>query len=84
MRQLGDVVSLTEDRWEAFRTARPTLGLEAMQRANTALEKFARTPKPTITDFASFVDAVEVFAGAAARLGQGIQQLTALQERSAK
>jgi hypothetical protein len=84
LRQYGDVISATEDQWEAFKTARPTLGLDAMQRANKALEKFARTRKPTITDFASFVDAVEVFASAAARVGQGVQQLTALQERIPK
>jgi hypothetical protein len=82
LRRLADVVSDTEDQWEAFQTARPAAGLDAMQRANLALEKFARTPRPGITDFASFVDAVEVFAGAAARVGQSVQQLRDLQDRS--
>lgn len=80
----GGVISATEDQWEAFKIARPTVGLDAMQRANTALDTFARTERPTITDFTSFVDAVEVFSAAAARVGQGLQQLTALQERTAK
>lgn len=84
LRRYADVISETEDQWEAFKIAQPTIGLDAMERANIALEKFARTRKPTITDFASFVDAVEVFASAAARVGQGLQQLTALQERAAK
>ena len=82
LRRLGDAISNTEDQWEAFRTARPTNGLEAMQRANLALEKFARTRKPTVTDFASFVDAVEVFSSAAARVGQNLQRLRSLEERS--
>lgn len=80
----GGVISATEDQWEVFKIARPTVGLDAMQRANTALDTFARTARPTITDFASFVDAVEVFSAAAARVGQSLQQLTALQERTAK
>jgi hypothetical protein len=84
LRRYADVISETEDQWEAFKIAQPTLGLDAMQRANTALEKFARTKKPTISDFASFVDAVEVFASAAARVGQGLEQLLLLQERAAK
>jgi hypothetical protein len=84
LRQLADVVSITEDQWEAFQTARPVEGLDAMQRANLALEKFARAPRPTVTDFASFVDAVEVFASAAERVGQGLQQLLKLQERIGK
>jgi hypothetical protein len=84
LRRYADVISDTEDQWEVFKTAQPTSGLAAMQRANTALEKFARTRKPTISDFASFVDAVEVFASAAARVGQGLQQLLSLQQRTAK
>ena len=84
LRQYADVISATEDQWEAFKIAQPTVGLDAMERANAALEKFARTTKPSIADFASFVDAVEVFASAAARVGQGLQQLLALQERTAK
>lgn len=82
LRRLADVVSATEDQWEAFQTARPASGLDAMQRANLALEKLARTPHPRIADFASFVDAVEVFAGAADRVGRAVRQLTDLQDRS--
>ena len=84
LRQYADVIVSTEDQWEAFRIARPTVGLDAMQRANMALETFARNRKPTVADFASFVDAVEVFASAAERVGQGLQQLLALQERTGK
>jgi hypothetical protein len=84
LRKYADAIRAIEDQWEVFQTAQPVTGLEAMQRANTALEKFARTPKPTIVDFASLVDAMEVFASAAARVGQGVQQLAGLQERTAK
>ena len=84
LRRYADVIVSTEDQWEAFRIARPTVGLDAMQRANSALETFARNRKPTVADFASFVDAVEVFASAAERVGQGLQQLLALQERTGK
>ena len=84
LRRLANVVSSTEDQWEAFQTARPASGLDAMQRANLALEKLARTPRPGITDFASFVDAVEVFAGAAARVGESVKQLSALQDRGGR
>jgi hypothetical protein len=84
LRRLANVVSSTEDQWEAFQTARPASGLDAMQRANLALEKLARTPRPGIADFASFVDAVEVFAAAAARVGEGVKQLTALQDRGGR
>ena len=82
LRRLADVISDTEDQWEAFQIARPSAGLDAMKAANLALEKFARTPRPQITDFASFVDAMEVFASAAARLGQGVKRLSDLQERA--
>jgi hypothetical protein len=82
LRRLADAVSAMEDKWEAFQTARPVDGLTAMQQANLALEKFARTPRPNITDFASFVDAVELFASAAERVGQAVQDLKALDERT--
>jgi hypothetical protein len=82
LRRLANVISDTEDQWEAFQTARPAAGLDAMQEANLALETFARTPNPRIADFASFVDAMEVFASAAARLGQGVKRLADLQERA--
>ena len=82
LRRLADVVSGTEDQWEAFQTARPASGLDAMQRANLALETLARTPRPGISDVARFVEAVEVFAGTAERVGQAVRQLTELQDRS--
>ena len=84
LQELGNVVMATEDRWEAFKTARPVVGLEAMQRANLALVKFASTPRPTITDFASFVDAVESFAAIAARVGQAVQTLKTLSEEASQ
>ena len=84
LRRLANVVSSTEDQWEAFQTARPAAGLAAMQQANLALEKLARTSRPGAADFASFVDAVEVFAGAAARVGEAVKQLSALQDRGGR
>jgi hypothetical protein len=82
LRKLAESVSAMEDTWEAFQTARPVDGLAAMQQANLSLEKFARTPRPNVTDFASFVDAVEVFASAAERVGLAVQQLKTLDERT--
>jgi hypothetical protein len=71
----ADLVAETEDRWETFQTARPIDGLDAMQRANTAMVKFAKTPKPTIGDFGSFVDAMEAFASTARRVGEAVRTL---------
>jgi len=79
LNRLGDAIILTEDQFEAFRAAKPDTGLEAMKQANVALEKFARTPHPRQTDVAAFVDAMELFAAVAARLGQDVQQLRELQ-----
>jgi PBP1b-binding outer membrane lipoprotein LpoB len=75
LKAFADAISAGEDRWEAFLTAQPTDGLEAMKRANQALVKFAATPKPNITDFASFVDAMDSFANAASRVGRVVQEL---------
>jgi len=79
LKKLGDAIVLTEDQWEAFQTARPVVGLDAMQRANLALEKFAKTRRPSAADLSSFVDAMEVFAAAAARLGEDVAKLRELQ-----
>jgi hypothetical protein len=79
LNRLGDAIIATEDQFDAFRTAKPDTGLEAMKQANVALEKFARTPHPRQTDVAAFVDAMELFAAVAARLGQDVQQLRELQ-----
>jgi len=70
-----DDVSATEDRWEAFQIARPVEGLTAMQKANTAMVAFAKTPKPAISDFETFVDAMETFAATAKRVGEAVAQL---------
>lgn len=75
LKQYADAISAEEDRWESFLTARPGEGLEAMKTANNALANFAATPKPTITDFATFVDAMEAFADTAKRVGQSVQSL---------
>jgi hypothetical protein len=75
LRDYAGLISETEDRWEAFQTARPVDGLEALRQANSAMVKFAKTPKPTVSDFASFVDAMEAFAATAKRVGQAVQQL---------
>jgi hypothetical protein len=75
LKAYADVVAAAEDRWEAFQTARPVEGLDAMQQANTAMVKFAKTPKPTVTDFATFVDAMELFASTAKRVGDAVRAL---------
>jgi hypothetical protein len=75
LKDYADAISAGEDRWEAFSTAQPTDGLEAMKRANQALVKFAATPKPNITDLTTFVDAMDSFANAASRVGRAVQQL---------
>jgi hypothetical protein len=72
----ADAIAAEEDRWEAFLTADPKDGLEAMKRANDALVKFASTSKHKITDFGSFVDAVESFAATANRVGKAVHELT--------
>ncbi|MBB5329425.1 hypothetical protein [Tunturiibacter gelidoferens] len=71
----ANVISETEDRWEAFQTARPVDGLEAMQKANTAMVTFAKHPKPSVTDFSSFVDSMESFAATAKRVGDAVKQI---------
>jgi hypothetical protein len=71
----ADVVAATEDRWEAFQTARPVDGLAAMQQANAAMVKFAKTPRPTVADLATFVDAMELFASTATRVGEAVRLL---------
>src|SRR6185437_1720773 len=72
----ANAISAAEDRWDSFLNANPKDGLEAMKRANDALVKLARTPKPKITDFASFVDTVESFAAIANRVGNTVHELT--------
>lgn len=81
LRRLANVISDTEDQWEAFQLARPAAGLEAMRDANLALEQFARNVRPSPAEIAAFFEAVEVFAGAAARIGESVRQLNALEER---
>ena len=71
----ADAISATEDRAEAFRTARPGEGLDAMKAANEALDKFVSTPKPAPHDFASFVDAIEAYASTAKRVGDAAMAL---------
>ncbi len=75
LKSYADGISAGEDQWEAFLAAQPTDGLEAMKKANDALVKFANTRKPTVTDFATFADAVDSFASTANRVGRGAQQL---------
>lgn len=76
LKAYADEISAGEDRWEAFLSAQPTDGLEAMKKANEALVKFSKTSKPNITDFASFANAMESFANTANQVGRGIQALT--------
>jgi hypothetical protein len=75
LRADADSISLIEDQWETFRTARPTDGLEAMKQAHVALVAFAQKPKPSVTDFATFVDAMDSFSNTAQQVGQALQQL---------
>ena len=84
LRRLANVISDTEDRWEAFQVARPAAGLDAMRDANLALEQFARTRRPGAAEIAAFFEAVEVFASAAARLGQSVRQLNVSEERDVR
>jgi hypothetical protein len=75
LKQYADAISAGEDRWESFLTAQPSQGLEAMKSANDALVKFAGNPKPSATDLAIFVDAMEAFADMAKQVGQAAQSL---------
>jgi hypothetical protein len=75
LRAYAEQISMEEDRWEAFVTSRPSTGLEAMKRANTALVEFAKKPKPQIRDFADLVDTMEWFAATATRVAHAIQAL---------
>jgi hypothetical protein len=75
LKSYADEISAGEDQWEAFLAAQPNDGLEAMKKANDALVKFANTPRPKVTDFATFADAVDSFASTANRVGRGVQQL---------
>jgi hypothetical protein len=84
LRRLANAVSDIEDQWEAFRIARPTDGLEAMRRANLALQAFARVQRPGARDYAAFADATEVFASAAARVGHGVTRLADLDQRGSR
>jgi len=76
LKAYADAISAGEDRWDAFLTAQPTDGLEAMKRANQALVQFAGTSKPSVSDLASFVDAMDSFAATAARVGRAVQALS--------
>ncbi len=75
LKQYADAISEGEDRWESFVTAQPSQGLEAMKKANDALVKFAGTPKPSVTDLATFVRAMEAFADTAKQVGQAAEAL---------
>lgn len=77
VRVFADQIAAQEDRWEAFMTARPTEGLEALKMANDALLKFAKTPKPGVVDFATLVDAIQWFSDTAVRVGQAAQEISA-------
>jgi hypothetical protein len=77
LRVLAERVRAHEDRWEAFASANPGEGLDAMQKAHTALVKFAKSSHK-VADFASLVDAMEAFAARAQAIGQAIQSLRAI------
>ncbi len=75
LKAFADAISSQEDRWEAFLTARPTAGLEAMKNANSALVDFAKKPKPSIHDVTTLSDAMDSFATTAAHLGDVAKEL---------
>jgi hypothetical protein len=75
LKAAADVVSKTEDQWEAFQTARPADGLEAMEIANTAMVKFAQLQKPTASDVVTFSIAMQEFASTAKRVGDAVKQM---------
>jgi hypothetical protein len=79
LRRLANGIVEVEDQWEAFQRARPATGLEAMRLANSALEKFARNPRPRPSDIAELTAAMHLFAAAAARLAEDVAALRELQ-----
>jgi hypothetical protein len=77
LKAFADAVSAQEDRWEAFITARPATGLDAMKNANFALVDFAKKPKPSIHDVTTLSDAMDAFASIASHLGDVAKELKA-------
>jgi len=74
LRTLAERIRAHEDRWEELGSANPSEAIDAMKRAHTALVKYARSSHK-VTDLASLVDAMEVFASRAKSLGESIQVL---------
>ena len=79
LRRLGNLIIEAEDQWEAFQRARPATGLQAMRLANSALETFAKNPRPRPADVAAFSAAIHGFAATAARLAEDVAALRELQ-----
>jgi hypothetical protein len=71
---LAERIIAHEDRWEAFASADPGEGLDAMAKAHVALVKYAESSHKA-TDLASLVDAMEAFAARAVSIGRAVQAL---------
>jgi outer membrane murein-binding lipoprotein Lpp len=74
LRLYADRIRAHEDRWEAFASADPGEGLDAMAKAHTALVNFAKSSQK-VNDLASLVEAMEAFAARAMNIGRAIQAL---------
>jgi hypothetical protein len=74
LRTLAERIRTHEDRWEELGSANPSEAIDAMKKAHTALVKYAKSSHK-VTDLASLVDAMEVFAARAKSIGQSIQAL---------
>jgi hypothetical protein len=74
LRAAAEAVRAHEDRWEAFASANPATGLNAMRDAHAALVKYARSAgKPS--DILTLAAAMEAFAARAQALGQAVHAL---------
>lgn len=69
-----------EDSWEAFTSANPAEGLNAMIKAHSALVTYANSSQK-LTDFASLVTEMELFANRAESLDQAVQALRKLNSK---
>ncbi len=74
LRVLADRISQQEDRWEAFATANPGDGLDAMAKAHSALVAYAKSAHK-VKDFASLAAAMDAFAARAVSIGKSVQAL---------
>lgn len=74
LRLYADRIRAHEDRWEAFASADPGEGLDAMANAHIALVNYAKSSQKA-NDLASLVEAMEAFAARAMNIGRAVQAL---------